>query len=451
MRTFTKTFRYYYWLFISFVKKNVKQISVSFVTGFFLIFLTINYFPIINSFLFKKTIKIGVVGKYDLQTLPNEILEEISNPLLTINQKGEIIPVLINSLEISNDSKVYRLHLKPNLLWSDGKIFTSHDINYEFKGIKTKIIDDKTVEFILNQPLAIFPVYLNKPIIKSPIKGVAGLYQVQNFSLKKDQLNSITLSPNKKDLDAKVYIFYENEDKLIAAYKKGEVTKMTTSKKNFADIFANWKNTKIKKDISYGQILTLFFNNSNQILESKETRKSIAFAIPNFSDYGEKAISPIPPTSWAFSDEEKKYNYNLDKAKTMLEKNLSSSQSAQLNFYTFYDYINIAEEIKRNLEQIGIKINLRVLSYMPQDFDLFLTMWNPPQDPDQYYFWHSTQADNNLTNYKNVKVDKLLEDGRKYGDITERKKIYTEFQKTITEDLPAYFIYHPYIYTIERK
>ena len=28
----------------------------------------------------------------------------------------------------------------------------------------------------------------------------------------------------------------------------------------------------------------------------------------------------------------------------------------------------------------------------PDNFDLLLVFWKMPQDPDQYYFWHSTQT-----------------------------------------------------------
>ena len=55
---------------------------------------------------------------------------------------------------------------------------------------------------------------------------------------------------------------------------------------------------------------------------------------------------------------------------------------------------------------------------------MFLAYLKVPIDPDQYYFWHSTQTQSNIGNYNNVKVDKLLEDGRSTVDIEEREKIY---------------------------
>lgn len=61
-----------------------------------------------------------------------------------------------------------------------------------------------------------------------------------------------------------------------------------------------------------------------------------------------------------------------------------------------------------------------------------------PKDPDQYILWHSDQV-NNIVRYKNLRIDKLLEDGRSVTNINERKEIYSDFQKYLMDDLPASF------------
>ena len=71
-------------------------------------------------------------------------------------------------------------------------------------------------------------------------------------------------------------------------------------------------------------------------------------------------------------------------------------------------------------------------------------------DPDQYTLWHSGQM-NNITNYKNLRIDKLLEDGRQTVDIQSRIKIYADFQKYLLDDAPATFLYFPDIYTVTRN
>jgi len=57
----------------------------------------------------------------------------------------------------------------------------------------------------------------------------------------------------------------------------------------------------------------------------------------------------------------------------------------------------------------------------------------------------------NITNYQSPKLDKLLEDGRKLTDQNERQAVYFDFQKTLVEDTPVIFLYHPTVYTISKK
>ncbi len=451
MTSITKKIRHFYWFFKIFLQKNFKILIISFIASLLFIFLTINFFPFINELLFKKRDKIGVVGQYTLTTLPNDITSLMSNSLISINNKGEILPVLASSWEIKDKNTTYIFHLKKNLVWSDGKKFVAADINYKFKGIQTIVLNENTIEFKLSHQLSIFPVYLTKPLIRSPLKGIAGLYQPENFRLEKGIVQSVSLSPNKSELSYKTYYFYDTEDKLITAYKKGEINSFHTQKKSITDTFKNWKNTTIDKSVNYNQIMTLFFNNTTQVLSNKDIRQALAYDSPSLEDMGERANGPIPPFSWAYDPNLKEYSYNIDKAKSLVKKELNSSSSAQLNLYTFYDYIDVAEQLKKNFDQIGLKTIINVVSYTPQNFDMFLTLWNPPLDPDQYYLWHSTQSEGNITNYKSDKIDKLLEDGRSITDITQRKEIYSEFQKKIVEDVPAFFIYYPYIYTVTKK
>ncbi len=119
---------------------------------------------------------------------------------------------------------------------------------------------------------------------------------------------------------------------------------------------------------------------------------------------------------------------------------------------TYEDYLDISDEIDDLFGDTNIDVNTNVLSFDdPGSFDLLLAYWKVPSDPDQYYYWHSTQTQGNITGYKSEKIDKLLEDGRDTISVEDRKKIYATFQKVIVDEVPAYFLYYPYIYTVKRK
>lgn len=446
-----KQVRHSYWLFTEFVRKHIGLLIISFIGTFLAIVFFLNFFPYFNSILFQKQQIIGLIGQYSQYDIPAELAEQISNPLITIDPNGDIQPLLAHSWEVLDQGKTYRFHLRNDLYWSDKNAFKAYDLEYSFRDVEVKPIDDYTIDFILKKPLNIFPIYLTQPVLKQPLIGVGSLYSVGSYKQKKGQLVSVSLSPNKSGLPFKVYRFYDSEDDLINAYKKGDITYFTTADRGVAELFADWKNTTIKKNIDYTKVMALFMNTQSGPLQERDVRKGIAFGTPAQPELGKPAKGPIPPVSWAYYDDVKTYPYNEERAQDLLKKNITASDSAKLKMYTFFDYIDLAEDLKAKYTDIGLDIDLKVVSSPPAEYDMFLTVWNPPTDPDQYFFWHSTQIGTNITKLQNLKIDKLLEDGRRVVNVKQRQAIYADFQKNIAEEVPAYFMYHPYEYVIERK
>lgn len=452
-----KFFRYYYWLLLEFFKKHSRIIVVSFFISFIAIIGMLSVSPFIRTALTQEQ-TIGLVGNYLINNPPEEIINKISNGLVTVTEKGEIIPVIANSWEVKDDGRTYRFHLKDNLLWSNGKKFTAKDISYQFKDVEVIPIDDVTVDFSLKKPLAIFPTYLNRPLIKYPMLGVAGFYKVGRIKTQFDYLKEITLVPNTKNLEAMKYKFYTNESQLVDAYKKGEVSEITLTKKPIADVFLTWKNSEVIKRVDYSRLLTLFFNLDNHVLASENVKDAIAlgFNYQKLEEFGELARGPIRPQSWAYNPNLKSSVYDPTNAQKIIDNEIEATQAAKLEFATSYDYYDVASELSEDLKAVGLDNHL-IFSNLEQgrSFDLFLAFWKVPVDPDQYYFWHSTQTlqagGGNIGNYKNVKIDQLLEQGRGTINIEEREKAYFDFQKNIQDNPPAIFLYYPYVYTIKRK
>jgi len=448
-----KAFRYYYWLFLEFVKKYSRLILMSFFIGFISLIGFLSVSPYLKS-IFNKQEIIGLVGSYDFTNLPDEVMTKVSNGLVTINEKGEIIPVLANSWEVKDEGKQYRFYLKNNLLWNDDKKFTASDINYQFSDVKMKVVDKNVLDFYLNKPLGIFPTYLSRPLIRPPLIGIAGFYRLGKYKILNGSLVELTLAPNTKDLITIKYKFYNNESDLVTAYKKGEINKMTLTKKSVADTFTNWKNSQIIKSVDYTRLLTLFFNNKEKNFTNKDIKDAFSMMIDyqKLADFGEIARGPIPPISWAYNPLLKTNIYDIDTATKIIKNEITSTGSARLNLLTSYDYYDGADNIAGEIKKTGLNVDINMITYdRPDKFDLLLVFWKIPQDPDQYYFWHSTQQEGNISNYDNVKIDKLLEEGRSTINIEERNKIYQEFQKIIQDDPPALFLYYPYVYTIKRR
>lgn len=447
--------RYAYWLTLAFIKKNAQPIILSFLFSIIGIIIIVSFSPYLVKALTTQKQVIGISGTYTIENLPDEVLTKISNGLLYINEKGQVIPLLAESWEEVEPGKEYRFQLKKDLLWNDGEAFLAKDVNYEFKETTKNIEGGLTLTFRLEKPLPIFPSFLTRPILKHPLVGVAGLYKVEKAKVKFGEVKELQLTPNKPELPIIIYKFYDTETKLINAYKLGEITQMQTSKKNVADNFSKWKNTTVEKNVDYTKVMTLFFNMDNPFLkEERDVRHAIGMSVheKEFTDLGDDAIGPIPPTSWAFQQPTKQYTYNPTLATKLLKKYTTGTEAASLTISTYYDYLGVADQIQENIQQTGLKTKVEVLeSGQPVNYDIFLAQMQIPQDPDQYYFWHSTQKRGNITNFKNVRIDKILEDGRDTYNVDTRKKLYADFQRILNDDMPAYFLYYPYVYTIRRK
>lgn len=449
-----KRARYLYWIIATFIKKHLKIILISFFISFILILTLISIYPSFQFFTLSQKEIVGIAQIADLKNLPLEIVTKISNGFFYQNNNGDLIPILIEKWEKSKDGLTYRFFLKKNLFWADGKLFTAWDIDYQFKDIKKKIINDYILEFTLKKPLDIFPTYLTKPLIKENLVGIGGAYRVGKIKFNQGRIVYLSLLPNNKDLSPLVYKFYNTESKMILAYKKGEITQMKIFKKNIADQFINWKNTKIKRVVNYNYVLTLFFNFNNPLIKEKELRQALLSGIQydKFKEYGEIAKSSYSPLSFYYNPRLKNYYYEREKSQKIIEKIFPATSSAKFTLKTYSDHYDIAESIIEDLNLLNLKTQLNILNYgKPSDFDFFLAFIEIPDDPDQYYFWHSTQKNTNIGDYNNIRIDKLLEDGRSTLNKNERREIYFKIQEIFQNDPPAIFLFYPYYYLIERK
>ncbi len=118
------------------------------------------------------------------------------------------------------------------------------------------------------------------------------------------------------------------------------------------------------------------------------------------------------------------------------------------------EYQRAGELIAAAWQEIGVETEITFL--VPKDierealkgrkYDALLYGVIIGIDPDQYPFWHSTQAvypGLNLASYKNRKADELLEKAREVETDEERGAVYQEFATIIDKEQPAVFLYMP--------
>ncbi|MEI6378980.1 MAG: peptide ABC transporter substrate-binding protein [Candidatus Falkowbacteria bacterium] len=388
-------------------------------------------------------------------------------------------------------------------------------LRLQLAGVEAKKIDDLTFSLTLPESYAPFIESLTFGIIPKntweeisansvPLTSLnlnpigSGPYEF--VSLSKDKsgtIRSYTLTANqnyyrqKPFIDKIVFKFFASQEELVAALNSGQIDGASYLTSD------DLKNINAKNSYNFNRLeipenTALFFNlrNKDAAYSDKKVRQALALAI-NKKDltnkiFGENVSlinSPINNASFGYSKDVAEYNYNLTEAKRLLTeagwqlKTTSIASSSpetvltknnlpleiKLTVADSPESIKTAEYISAAWQEMGLKVTLDIVNkndlqsqiLKPKSFSVLLYSWLVGVDPDPYLMWHSSQAGENgmnLSGYNNNRVDKLLEEARLNNNPEARKKSYAEFQKLITGDLPAVFLYSPrYIYALNKE
>lgn len=445
--------RLLFWLLRAYLKKWGKYIILFFVIGLAGFFILKSSFPyIIAAFTGLSKETIGVVGAYTLEDLPPSIIHEVSRGLTQIDADGTVKPDLATSWEIKDSGKEYIFHLKKGITFSDGTPFTSKEITASFVDVRANRPSPDTIVYTLKESYSPFLVTVSRPVFINGYVGI-GQYRIKQAKLNGNFLESLTLASSTQTPALRIYQFYPTQDAVKVAFALGEITKgQNLSDISFKDSsLSKFPHTTIEKHTNYTQLVTLFYNTQDKSLSDKQLRDALSYALPNEFRDGERSYSPIPPTQWAFNPDIQRLQ-DTTHAKLLLDASLGKDISSfpPIIISTLPRYVQTAKDIQASWAQIGIKSKIDIVDGLPAVFQVFVSNFNVPKDPDQYTLWHSYQ-ENNISGYRSLRIDKLLEDGRKTMDVNERVKIYSDFQKYLQDDQPASFLYFPYSYTVTRS
>lgn len=431
----------------TFVKRHLKPLGFSLLIGFFATLFLLQVYPFLSALLVRKHERIGYIGTFSPSNLPPVISSKISYGLTSVKPDGIPTEGAARSWNVVNNLK-YTFYLKPNLKWHDGKQLTATDINYKIKDAKITATDNYTLTIELKEPYAPLPVLLSTPLLREKLTGL-GAYKVIRMVKENDnKITELTLLPYDRKLPTQTYKFYSIKSDALLAFKLGEVDILEDIDVN--GDFTGWKNIIPEERTQYNKVVALFFNFNDPKLKEKEIRQALAYALPPFENR-DKAVSPISPLSWAFSQKVRLYQYDTESALKILSQSPLASESAELILTAPPSLLQSAQNISNAWKKVGLNAKVRIESVLPSNYQVMLRSLTVPADPDQYVYWQSTQENTNISNYSSPKIDKLLEDGRKTLDTDARKKIYADFQFYLVDDAPAIFLYYPKVVTIRRK
>lgn len=437
----------------------------------------------------KATHYIGRVGLYGWIDLPLDIQEKMSAGLTSINTQGEPVPTLAQRWSVEESGRVFRFLLREGLQWQDGKEFVSDDVQYNFADVQIVRTENEVV-FRLNDAYAPFPVVVAQPLFRqvqekqlgfikrTKIIGL-GEYQVTKLKYTGPYVQELIIENNQERL---VYRFFSSESEAVTAFRRGRIDTIEQLPSTELLLEDEKQLFQIEESINPRQYVAVYFNTAQPNL-TKEMRRALNFATqkPGPNDEKLRALSPIAPTSWAYNatNEIEPFTFNLENALESYEE-VNPQQATSLNLKTAVSLLEEGQKIGEDWKKLGEeavqrcqqgtfgqpdkkdeananaecerwRINVEVqVGRDLTEFDAVLIGREVPADPDQYIWWHSNQGQN-LSQYQNPRVDKLLEDARKETDQQKRKVLYLEFQRYLVEDVPAMFLYYVSDYTVQRR
>lgn len=219
-------------------------------------------------------------------------------------------------------------------------------------------------------------------------------------------------------------------------------------------------------------IYYLAFNLEDPILKNVKVRQAIAHAIDRqiildhlMKGQASLATGLLSPVNWAYEADVKTYDYDVEKAKALLDEagypdpdGDGPEPRLKLVYKTSTDplRIRIGEVMQDQLKQVGIEISeIQTFEWakfyqdiIDGNFQMYALRWVGITEPDIFYsIFHSSMFPPNGRNrgrYVNAKIDELTEQGRLVIDTEGRKKIYSEIQKILAEELPYVYLWYPH-------
>ena len=438
-----RRFRFWWRLTLVYIKHYRLHVLVSAAILSVLFYFIFKIYPTITQ---TNTLNIGFVGNYTIKTLPSEALKLATKTLINVDETGKPTPSLASHWTISPDGKTYVVFLKDNLKWHDNTTVSAKDISIAITDVEINALNNKAIEFKLPNPISSFLQALDTPVFKSNSFYGTNTYRIVGIDTVDAYVKKISLLPSLGSLPKVNIKFYPSQDQALLAFKIGDIKVGSFTQ---AQEVENWPNITVDKKIDDTQIVTVFFNNSDNLLSSKELRQALIYSVNRGELDGQIAHGPIAHTNWTYSNTVKKYEYNTGRAKELISKSNYNGQDLILSYIPSLK--SVAEKIKSDWSAVGIKVQLVEANQLPKGYQAFLTVNKLSPDPDQYSLWHSSQTKTNITFYKNVKIDKLLEDARATQDEKQRQDFYADFQRFLVEDAPVSFLYFPYKYELAYK
>jgi len=438
----------------------------------------------------------------------------IFDPLFDIDAQGNFYPVLAQEVPtvanggVSADGLQWRIKLREGVRWHDGKPFTAEDVKFNLELLVDKtfkswritghelvrdltVVSPSEIRWRMARPFApYFSILASTFMIpKHAFDGVADKNTAPfnnapigtgAFKFKTRVPGSYLELEANQDyfgdgpyLERVIYRYIPDLTVLYTQFKSGDID-VTGQQGITADHYEEAKDLPGKNvAIAHtSSIECLALNLSKPQFQEQAVREALYHALDKSTIidtiyYGlpQPVESYIPKQSAYYNTELPKHEYNLDKARKLLDSagwrpgagGIREKNGVRLSFSNSTTSGNHLREqaqqfVQQSFREIGVELTIRNLPpavmwgeyWGMSQFDTVFVgaVFLSGSDPDSSERFHSGASaikggnGRNVWVYDNKEIDALFEEGGRTFTLAERRAIYTKIQAIIRRDLP---------------
>jgi len=441
------------------------------------------------------SLMIGMYSNGTTQLVAGNIFEG----LLRYDKDLNPLPSLATSWSTSEDGKTWTFNLKHDVVWHDGKPFTSKDVVFSIDQLlretnprlrislehveKIEAPDDYTVVFQLKESfgpfIGLFEVgtmpmlpehiyagqdYKTNPANHHPIG--TGPFKFTEWKkgsfihLEKNEHYHVKGLPHIDDL---YWHVIPDASARAVAYETGKIDILPGGSVENFDVPRLSKLSQSCTTTDGWEFFSphawLWMNNREGPTADVRFRKAVMYAMDRefakevlWNGYGKVAHSPVSSKTKFFDKDVPHYEYNPDKAKALLKEMEYDGTPVRLMAMPYGEtWQRWNEVIKQNLEEVGIKttiVSTDVAGWNQKisdwDYDISSTYLYQYGDPAlgvarNYISSNIAKGSpwNNAEGYSDPQIDKWFAEATVAYPDSKRQELYSKIQHKLVDDVPV--------------